>query len=119
MDRNRCPPCSGLRRGTISRISGGVGAFFWSSQQVFTGGRVWPNGRPSDTRRLELSIEIPDPDLEPVNEFCRRVGGISRTSFYEMRNAGLIATVKIGCRTYIRREERERFLRSLEGEAAA
>ena len=64
------------------------------------------------------SSHIPDRDLDTVDEFCRRGGGISRTTFYELLKEKRLSTVKIGSRTYIPRLERERFLASLSTEAA-
>lgn len=55
---------------------------------------------------------LPDRDLDTVDEFRHRVGGISRTKAYELFKTE-VRTVKIGSRTYVPRSERESFLARL------
>ena len=53
--------------------------------------------------------------LLTINEVCSCFS-ISRSTFYALRNQGLIKTVKIGSRTLIVPEEVERFIDALEEE---
>lgn len=47
---------------------------------------------------------------DTVTDFCKSLG-ISRAHFYDLVNAGKIKTIKIGAKTLVSREERDRILR--------
>jgi excisionase family DNA binding protein len=51
--------------------------------------------------------------LHPIPEAADVLGGMSRSTLYEMIAAGEIAAVKVGRRTYIPHDELERFVRTL------
>jgi excisionase family DNA binding protein len=51
--------------------------------------------------------------LHPLPEAQDVLGGMGRSTFYELIKAGEIAVVKIGRRTYIAHDELERYVRAL------
>ena len=53
-----------------------------------------------------------EPFLVPVDETRRLLGGISRTTFYELLKAGYLEPVKIGRRTFIRTDNIRAFLKT-------
>lgn len=51
--------------------------------------------------------------LLTIPEFRQLAGGMSRSTFYKLKNAGAIPTVKIGRRTYVRRADAETWVAAL------
>jgi excisionase family DNA binding protein len=52
--------------------------------------------------------------LVPINEALRMLGGVSRSKIYDEIAARNLATVRIGRRIFVRTEELERYVDSLE-----
>lgn len=55
-------------------------------------------------------------DLYPIPEAMQRLGGISRSLFYELVARGAISTVRIGRRRFVTADEIERYIASLAGD---
>jgi excisionase family DNA binding protein len=53
--------------------------------------------------------------MYPIPEAVEVLGGMSRSTLYELLAAGEIEKVKVGRRTYITRDELERYVRGLGG----
>lgn len=51
--------------------------------------------------------------LNPVEEFQRQLGGIGRTTAFQLFREGKVRTVKIGRRTLVPQSEIDRYLESL------
>lgn len=51
--------------------------------------------------------------LLTIPEFRQLAGGMSHGTFYKLKNAGAIPTVKIGRRTYVRRTDAEAWIAAL------
>ncbi|MCJ2065824.1 helix-turn-helix domain-containing protein [Methylobacterium sp. J-088] len=51
--------------------------------------------------------------LLSVSEACALLG-IKRTRFYELLKGHQLSAVKLGCRTFVRSDELERFIEALE-----
>ena len=58
--------------------------------------------------------EEPPRLLYPVRDACQQLGGMSRTTLYEKFKTGEIQPIKIGSRTFIARDELERYVVSLQ-----
>ena len=56
------------------------------------------------------SPNIPDRVLYPVNEAREKLGGISRTMFYDLVRNGFIGIIKVGRRTFVHADEIEAFV---------
>ncbi len=57
--------------------------------------------------------------LHPVPEAQAALGGMSRSTIYELFAKGEIKTVKVGRRTFVTADELQRFVDSLKGVPAA
>lgn len=57
-----------------------------------------------------MTIEEHDRLAYPVNEAARLIGGLSRSTVYELIKSGEIKVIKVGTRTLIPRGELEVFI---------
>ena len=63
---------------------------------------------------------MPDDQLlYTIEDACKRLGGISRSNFYNLVNTGQLRSVKVGRRRYLTDTEMRRFAASLKSEGAA
>ncbi|MGN6199113.1 helix-turn-helix domain-containing protein [Humibacter sp.] len=51
--------------------------------------------------------------LHPIPEVAQVLGGMSRSTIYELFDSGALKRVKVGTRVYVTHEELERFVASL------
>ena len=62
---------------------------------------------------MEVGHNLPRRDLHPIDELCELLGGISRTTLYQIVKEGRLKLVKIGSRSFATDEEKNRYLASL------
>jgi len=66
----------------------------------------------------DVVLEATTRDLYPVGEAMERLGGLSRTTLYELMKSGRLRSTRIGRRVFISAEEIDRFIKSLHEERA-
>jgi hypothetical protein len=63
-----------------------------------------------------MAAQTTDRLLVPIPDTCAQLGGVSRTTVYELVNAGLLVKVNINRRSFITAESLNAYVASLSGQ---